>query len=238
MWLDETAGVAWELREIKRKEHLRKLVLLSIDRNGRPMAEEKARRAIFDLGLDGRFTDWRALLYYYEVDGALRHIAFQRGKSRKDCLSYALNQLQRKHDYLGSLRKSRLGRKNGWTYVRRLVTMGALGLSVLLAHGTLPAETPSFAGPGVTYEGKLADRSRLSGQEVVKQWGRPIGSAPPLLTADEWYKLVDSKVDDPQLTPATEPVSPPLSRSADTLGALCLHAMYPAPSRRKLFPHA
>ena len=140
--------------------------------------------------------------------------------------------------YLGSLRKSRLGRKNGWTYVRRLVTMGALGVSVLLAHGTLPAETPSFAGPGVTYEGKLADRSRLSGQEVVKQWGRPMGSAPPLLTADEWYKLVDSKVDDPQLTPATEPVSSALSRSADTLGALCLHAMYPAPSRRKLFPHA
>jgi len=65
-----------------------------------------------------------------------------------------------------------------------------------------------------------------------------MGSAPPLLTADEWYKLVDSKVDDPQLTPATEPVSPPLSRSADTLVALCLHAMYPAPSRRKLFPHA
>jgi hypothetical protein len=101
-----------------------------------------------------------------------------------------------------------------------------------------PAETPSFAGPGVTYEGKLADGTRLSGQEVVKQWGRPMGSAPPLLTADEWYKLVDSKVDDPQLTPATEPVSPPLSRSADTRGALCLHAMYPAPSRRKLFPHA
>ena len=68
MWLDETAGVAWELREIKRKEHLRKLVLLSLDRNGRPMAEEKARRAIFDLGLDGRFTDCRALLYYYEVE--------------------------------------------------------------------------------------------------------------------------------------------------------------------------
>lgn len=96
-----------------------------------------------------------------------------------------------------------------------------------------PAETPSFAGPGVTYEGKLADGTRFSGQEVVKQWGRPMGSAPPLLTADEWYKP-----DDPQLTPATEPVVPPRSRSADTLGALCLHAMYPAPSRRKLFPNA
>jgi hypothetical protein len=32
-----------------------------------------------------------------------------------------------------------------------------------------------------------------------------MGAAPPPLTVDEWYKLVDSKENDPQLTPATAP---------------------------------
>src|ERR1051325_6669563 len=138
--------------------------------------------------------------------------------------------------YLGSLRKARLGRKSGWTYVRRLVTMGALGVPACswdLARGdAVIGRTRGHL------RGQARRRKSALRPEVVKQWCRPMGSAPPLLTADEWYKLVDSKVDDPQLTPATEPVSSALSRSADTLGALCLHAMYPAPSRRKLFPHA
>jgi hypothetical protein len=68
-----------------------------------------------------------------------------------------------------------------------------------------PGDTPSFDGPGVTCEGKLADGTRLPGDDVVKRFGRPMGSAPPPLTADEWYKLVDSKENDPSLTPATAP---------------------------------
>jgi hypothetical protein len=68
-----------------------------------------------------------------------------------------------------------------------------------------PANKPSADGPGVTYEGKLADGTRLSGEEVVKQWGRPMGSAPPPLTVDQWYKLVDAKDNDPALTPTTAP---------------------------------
>jgi hypothetical protein len=71
-----------------------------------------------------------------------------------------------------------------------------------------PADTPSLEGPGVTYEGKLADGTRLSAEEVVTRFGRALGSAPPPLTVDEWYKLVDSKDNDPQLTPATAPARP------------------------------
>ena len=68
-----------------------------------------------------------------------------------------------------------------------------------------PADTPSFDGPGITCEGKLADGTRLSNEEVIKQFGRPMGSAPPPLTVDQWYKLIDSKENDPSLTPATTP---------------------------------
>jgi hypothetical protein len=68
-----------------------------------------------------------------------------------------------------------------------------------------PADTPSFDGLGVTCEGKLADGNRLSNEEVIKQFGRPMGSAPPPLTVDQWYELVDSKENDPSLTPVTAP---------------------------------
>lgn len=68
-----------------------------------------------------------------------------------------------------------------------------------------PADTPSLEGPGITYDGRLADGTRLSAEEVVKRFGRPMGAAPPPLTVDEWYKLVNSKNNDPQLTPATAP---------------------------------
>jgi hypothetical protein len=68
-----------------------------------------------------------------------------------------------------------------------------------------PADTPSLDGPGVSYEGKLADGTQLSSEDVVKQWGRPMGSAPPPLRVDQWYKLVDAKDNDPALTPATAP---------------------------------
>ena len=68
-----------------------------------------------------------------------------------------------------------------------------------------PADTPSLEGPGITCEGKLADGTRLSNEEVVKRFGRPMGSAPPPLTIDQWYKLIDSEENDPILTPATAP---------------------------------
>jgi hypothetical protein len=68
-----------------------------------------------------------------------------------------------------------------------------------------PADTPSFDGPGVTYEGKLDDSTRLSAEEVVKRWSRPMGSAPPPLTVDQWYALANAKDNDPALTPATAP---------------------------------
>jgi hypothetical protein len=71
-----------------------------------------------------------------------------------------------------------------------------------------PADTPSLEGPGVTYEAKLSDGTRLSGEEVVKRFGRQMGAAPPPLTADEWYKIVNNKDNNPCMTPATAPACP------------------------------
>jgi hypothetical protein len=68
-----------------------------------------------------------------------------------------------------------------------------------------PADVPSLDGPGINYEGKLADGTRLSAEEVVKRFSRPMGSAPPPLTVDEWYALVNAKDNDPTLTPDTAP---------------------------------
>jgi len=72
--------------------------------------------------------------------------------------------------------------------------------------GLAPADSPSSEGPLLTYEAKLADGTRLSADEVVKQFVRSLGDAPPPMTADPWYALVNSKANDPRLDPATAPV--------------------------------
>lgn len=68
-----------------------------------------------------------------------------------------------------------------------------------------PASSPSSESPPVTYEAKLADGTRLSAEEVVKRFGRALGSAPPPFNTDEWYALINSKKNDPALDPASAP---------------------------------
>jgi hypothetical protein len=71
-----------------------------------------------------------------------------------------------------------------------------------------PADVPSSDGPGVTYEGKLAKGTKLSAEEVDKRFSRPMGSAPPPLTVDQWYALINAKDNDPALKPDTAPARP------------------------------
>jgi hypothetical protein len=68
-----------------------------------------------------------------------------------------------------------------------------------------PAETPATEGPGVTYDAKLADGRKVSEQEVNKRFAKPMGSAPPPISTDAWFKLVNNKNNDPRMTPATAP---------------------------------
>lgn len=69
-----------------------------------------------------------------------------------------------------------------------------------------PADTP-FTGRGLpSYEGTLADGTKLNLAEVAKQFGRPMESntkAP--MTAAQWVGMVNDKANDPSLDPATSP---------------------------------
>jgi hypothetical protein len=79
------------------------------------------------------------------------------------------------------------------------------------------ASDESYDGPGVapgdrpsaerifTYEGELADGTKLTGEEVARKFNRPAGFAPPPISADKWYALIDAKNNDPSLTPETAP---------------------------------
>lgn len=71
-----------------------------------------------------------------------------------------------------------------------------------------PWDVPSSDGPGISYEGKLADGTKLSAAEVDKQFSRPMGAAPPPLTVNQWYDLINAKDNDPALKPDTAPARP------------------------------
>lgn len=68
-----------------------------------------------------------------------------------------------------------------------------------------PGSSP-FAGRGLpTYEGTLADGTKLTAEQVVQQFGRPIKATEQPVNADQWYALVNAKDNDPALDPATAP---------------------------------
>ncbi len=73
-----------------------------------------------------------------------------------------------------------------------------------------PADSP-FAGRGLpAYEGTLADGTKLSAEQVVAQFAKPIeGETAQPLTADQWVQLVRAKDNDPALTPQTTPARNP-----------------------------
>jgi hypothetical protein len=68
-----------------------------------------------------------------------------------------------------------------------------------------PADRPSFDGPGISYEARLADGTKLSQEQVNKQFGKVMGDAPPPISAAAWYKLVNNPANNPCMTPATAP---------------------------------
>jgi hypothetical protein len=99
-----------------------------------------------------------------------------------------------------------------------------------------PADTPSAEGPGITYEARLADGTRLSQEEVDKRLGRPTGSAPPPISVDEWYKLVNNKDNDPCMTPATAPACPDTQFRLFTGMEDALEGAFMTPAERAKIP--
>jgi len=74
--------------------------------------------------------------------------------------------------------------------------------------GLGPADGPTREGPVLTFEATLADGTKLSQAETNTRMGKLMGDAPPPIDADGWYKLVNSKDNDPCMTPATAPACP------------------------------
>ncbi len=66
--------------------------------------------------------------------------------------------------------------------------------------------TAPGAGPSIQYEGTLADGTRLSVEDVVRLFARPIeGEVSPPLNAEQWAEIVKAEDNDPTLDRATAP---------------------------------
>jgi hypothetical protein len=68
-----------------------------------------------------------------------------------------------------------------------------------------PDDTPARGAGLPTYTGTLADGTKLSAAEVVKQFGRPMPAPKPPVSAEQWEMLLHAKDNDPALDPATTP---------------------------------
>ena len=71
--------------------------------------------------------------------------------------------------------------------------------------GWAPASSPSAETGFPTYEGTLADGTKLSATEVVERFGRPMAATKQPVNAEQWSKLVHAPNNDPALDPATAP---------------------------------
>ena len=71
--------------------------------------------------------------------------------------------------------------------------------------GWEPADAPATGSPGYTLEGQLADGTKLSEEEVVAQFGRPLEDLPPQVTSEMWFGLVEAGDNDPRLDAESAP---------------------------------
>jgi len=97
----------------------------------------------------------------------------------------------------------------------------------------------SFGGRGFpTYDGTLADGTKLPQEEVVKRFGRPIeGAVKKPITAEQWEMLVHSKDNDPTLNPATAPARKDPRWEKFWTNRYSLLGMFKSPEERAKIPY-
>ena len=102
-----------------------------------------------------------------------------------------------------------------------------------------PADTP-FGGHGLpTYTGTLANGTKLSAAEVVKQFARPIeGATKQPITAEQWEMLLHAKDNDPALDPATAPARKDPRWEKFWTNRYSLLGMFKTPEERAKIPYA
>lgn len=100
-----------------------------------------------------------------------------------------------------------------------------------------PAETPSGKRGLPTYEAKLADGTKLSAEQIVKQFVKPFkGETEKPMSVDQWVQLVNAKDNDPQLTPQTTPArNPPVWEKFTTI-QYGVVGVFKSPEARKKIP--
>lgn len=67
------------------------------------------------------------------------------------------------------------------------------------------ADTPRRGAGLPTYSGVLADGTKLSSEEVVKRFVRPMAAPKQPVSAEQWEQIVHAKGNDPALNPAAAP---------------------------------
>ncbi len=92
----------------------------------------------------------------------------------------------------------------------------------------------SFAGTGLpTYEATLADGTKLTVEQVVEQFGKPFsGATKQPMTVDQWAELVNSKDNDPMLTPEVAPARNPPQWEKYWTNAYTLVGAFKPPAER------
>ncbi len=101
-----------------------------------------------------------------------------------------------------------------------------------------PGDSP-FAARGLpTYEGALADGTKLTSEQVVKQFAKPIvGETEKPMTVDQWEQLVQAKDNDPKTTPQTAPArNPPRWEKFWTI-AYSVVGVFKSPEARTKIPY-
>ena len=98
-------------------------------------------------------------------------------------------------------------------------------------------DSPS-AEPGLPiYEAKLADGTKLSAEQIVRQFAKPIsGETQQPMTTEQWQQLVHAKDNDPKQTAETAPArSPPLWEKFWTI-AYSVVGVFKSPEERGKIP--
>ncbi|QDU79074.1 hypothetical protein Pla110_07780 [Polystyrenella longa] len=96
-----------------------------------------------------------------------------------------------------------------------------------------PAEEP-YANTGLpSYEATLADGTKLTAEDVVRQFGKPFSEATKQpMSTDEWVSLVNNNNNDPTLTPQTAPARNPNRWEKYWTNAYTLVGAFKSPAER------
>jgi hypothetical protein len=99
-----------------------------------------------------------------------------------------------------------------------------------------PPDVPCGGCELPIYEGRLLDGTRLSADQVVKEWAKPIvGETQKPMTSDQWVGLVRGGDNDPSMTPRTAPArNPPKWEKFWTIAYSVLGAFKSPESRTKI----